>query len=227
MLKRIALHRGSSKARSIRGAATLEFYVVALFALLPLCLGTLQIALLLVDNHHIDFAAFMAARQGAVAQGDMGAMRRGFVRAITSRHMDSFTPLNRNNLTARVTEAYARATTDVLAFARFRLLAPDSAAQTDFAIRRDGDRVIPNDSLEYRSVATGVRSGHSLQQANILRIEISYCRPLIVPFARELLLATLRTIDAEPWHQRCYGAGRVPIRSEGSAPMQSDFKVTS
>jgi hypothetical protein len=87
--------------------------------------------------------------------------------------------------------------------------------------------VIPNDALESRSMAPGRRSGISLQQANVLRLEISYCRPLIVPFAGPLLVGTLRLLDHDLWHQRCYAAGRIPVRSEGVAPMQSDFRVTS
>ena len=46
--------------------ATLEFHIVAVLALLPVCLGTLQIALLLVANHYVDFAAFAAARDLAL-----------------------------------------------------------------------------------------------------------------------------------------------------------------
>ncbi len=75
-------------------------------------------------------------------------------------------------------------------------------------------------------MAPGRRSGISLQQANVLRVEFSYCRPLIVPFAGPLLLGVLRQLDRDPWHQRCYAAGRIPLRAEGVAPMQSDFRVS-
>jgi hypothetical protein len=66
-----------------------------------------------------------------------------------------------------------------------------------------------------------------LQEANVLRIEISYCRPLIVPFMGPTLLGALRRLDHDLWNQHCYAAGRVPLRSVGVAPMQSDFRVTS
>jgi Flp pilus assembly protein TadG len=210
-----------------RGVSTVEFHIVALFALLPLCFGILQVAVLLVDNHHIDYAAYMAARRGATAQGDMGAMRNRFARALTALDIDAATPLDRGNVPTRVAATYARVIQDVTLHARFRLLAPSPTAQADFAVNREGVRVIPNDALALRPAAAGARSGLSLQEANVLRLEINYCRPLIVPLVRELLLLTLRTIDADPWHQRCYAAGRVPIRSEGIAAMQSDFRVTS
>jgi hypothetical protein len=205
----------------------IEFHVVALFALLPLCLGTLQIALLLVENHHLDHAAFMAARHGAVTHGDTDEIRRAYARAASALFVGSATPLDRGNVVGRVAAAYAAATADIAVYTRLRLLAPTAQAREDFAQRRSGELVIPNDALEFRSLAPGRRSGMSLQQANVLRVEFIHCRPLIVPFAGPLLLDTLRWLDHDPWHQWCYAAGRVPVRSEGVAPMQSDFRVTS
>jgi Flp pilus assembly protein TadG len=215
------------KGRRARGAATVEFHIVALLAVLPLCLGIVQMALLMVENHHIDHAAFMAARQGAVTQGDPGAMRRAFASAVTPLLVSAASPVNRSNVVARVAEAYARAAADVALHARLRVVSPSADAQADFAITREGRRVIPNDALAYRSMSAGSRSGQSIQEANLLRLEVRYCRPLVVPLVSTLLLATLRSVDTDAWNQRCYAAGRVPIRSEGIAPMQSDFRVSS
>ena len=61
----------------------------------------------------------------------------------------------------------------------------------------------------------------------MLRLEIVWCRPLIVPFTRELLLGALRVVDRDPWRQYCYALGRIALRSEGVTPMQSDFRVSS
>jgi hypothetical protein len=210
-----------------RGVATVEFFLVALLALLPLCLGMLQTGLLLVSNHHVDHAAFMAARVGATHQGDTGAMRREFARVLTPLFVTSAQPLNSSNVTARVLSAQARALADVTAFGSVRVLFPDSAAQQDFAQIRNGVRVIPSDSLDHRSVAPGRRSGQSLQQANMLRVEFVYCRPLIVPFVRDMMVTLLRRIDPDPAHLRCYADGRIPLRSVGTAAMQSDFRVGS
>jgi hypothetical protein len=205
----------------------IEFHIVALFAMMPLCLGILQIGLLLVENHHIDHAAFLAARQGAVKHGELVEMNRAFAQAATVLFVDSGTPVDRGNVVARVATAHAAATLDIGAYARLRLLAPDAAAQADFSMPRGGLHVIPNDALEYRSRSPGSRSGISLQEANVLRVEVNYCRPLIVPFIGPMLLGVLRRIDHDQWNQRCYAAGRIPMRSVGVAPMQSDFRVTS
>jgi hypothetical protein len=216
-----------SGRRRCRGAAIIEFHVVALLALMPLCLGTLQAALLMVENHQLDHAAFLAARHGAVKHGDPDEMRRAFTRAVSILFIDSATPLDQSNAVGRVATAYTSATADIAIYAKMRVLAPDPAARADFAVRREGGYVIPNDALEFRGNTPGRRSGISLQQANVLRVEFVYCRPLIVPFAGPVLLETLQLLDHDPWHQWCYAAGRVPVRSEGVAPMQSDFRVTS
>lgn len=218
MLRRAGRHRG---------AALVEFHVVALFALLPLCLGMLQLALLLAENHQIDHAAFHAARLASMAHGDLGVARRGFAQAAGALSIDASTPVTADNVPTRLAAAYGAALADQVRFARLRILNPGAEAIADFAISRDGRRVIPNDGLEYRPVTAGRRSGISLQEANMLRLEVVWCRPLVVPFARELLLGTLRRVDHDPWRQLCYGAGRVPLRAEGHSPMQSDFRVSS
>lgn len=207
------------------GAATVEFVIVSLFALLPMLLGTLQVALLLVANHHVDFAAFSAARRGAVSNGALGAMRSEFTKALVPLFVASGNSLDRDNVTSHVAVAYAKAALDVGLYARLSLLSPGREAQEDFAIDRDGRRIIPNDSLNVRKTTLGRASGQSLQDANLLKIEVTYCHPLIVPFAREFLIAAVRMVDHDPWNNLCYALGRVPLRSVGVSPMQSDFWV--
>jgi len=209
-----------------KGAATVEFYLVTLLALLPLCLGILQTALLLVANHHVDNAAFMAARLGAMHRGDVAAMRSEFARALTPLLVKA-EPIDRGNVTEKVLSAYVDAQRDVALFSRIEVISPDARARQDFAESRNAERIIPNDALTYRSATPGERSGLSLQEANILRVKFTYCRPMVVPFIRQMMLGLLQRIDPDPWHGRCYAQGRVPIVSVGTAPMQSDFLVAA
>lgn len=201
--------------------------MVALLAALPLCLGMVQLALLLEENHYLDLAAFQGARMAAMANGDLEVARRAFARTALLLHVDASSPVESGNVTPRAGSAYARAMADLTRYARFRVLSPGADAQNDFARWRDGRRVIPNDSLQFRPATPGRASGMSVQDANILRIEVRYCRPLIVPFVRQLLLGTVRRIDPDPFNQYCYSQQRVPVRSQGASPMQSDFRVTS
>jgi hypothetical protein len=212
--------------RRCRGAAMIEFHVVALLAMLPLCLGTLQAALLMVENHHLDHAAFLAARHGAVRHGDLSEVRSAFAQASSTLFVSSYAPLDRGNIVARVAAAHAAATADIALHATVRVLTPDANARADFAIRRDDATLIPNDALEFRSTAPGRRSGISLQQANVLRVEFVYCRPLIVPFAGPMLLGTLRILDLAPALLRGR-AGASALRGGGpdAVGLQSDFVI--
>lgn len=208
-----------------RGAATVEFYIVALLALLPLCLGMMQTALLLIANHHVDLAAFTAARTGAVTGGDETRMRLSFAKALSPLLVNTGGGVDSGNIAEKVLQAQARSVAAMTVFLRMEVLSPTTAAREDFAIERNGQRVIPNDSLEFRSARRGQRSGISLQEANLLQVEAIWCHPLLVPLATELLIGLLRALDRDPWHQLCYLDRRVPIRSVGVAPMQSDFRL--
>lgn len=209
------------------GAALVELHVVALFALLPMGFGLLQAAWLQREGHYLDYAAFLAARAGSVTNGDPEAMRAAYARGAAVLFLDAGSPLTSANVAARVAQAHAAARLDLLAHARFRLHGPSPAAQADFGLVRDGRRVVPNDGLQYRPATPGARSGVTVQQANLLDLEVEYCRPLRVPLAAQLLRGTLAAIDRDPWHLACYAAGRVPVRSRTSTPMQSDFRVSS
>jgi hypothetical protein len=208
--------------RRQHGAAALEFHVVALFAMLPMLLGLLQAALLMIANHQVDFAAFMAARAGATEGGREGAMRAAFADALAPMFLDAGERNDPDAMGRRLVQARLRAASAVLAHGRIRLLSPTPQARQDVSIDRDGQRVIPNDSLAVRLRQPG---GDGLLDANLLEVEAIWCHPLIVPVARPMLVAAMRRLDHEPWHQLCYAGDRLPIRSLGVAVMQSDFIV--
>lgn len=52
-----------------RGAATVEFGIVALTALMPCVFGILELAQLAVARHTVNYATFLTARAGAVEEG--------------------------------------------------------------------------------------------------------------------------------------------------------------
>ena len=74
-----ALRAGCRPTRSA-GATLIEFALVLLLGVLPMVLGILQIAALLVARNTVNLATFLAARQGAIANADRGAMRRELAR---------------------------------------------------------------------------------------------------------------------------------------------------
>jgi hypothetical protein len=210
-----------------RGAALVEFYIVALFALLPFCMAILQTAVLLSAKNILNHATFAAARAGALEQGSRTAMLNALARGLMPLHVRSAEELHAGNVVEIATEAYARSYADTLAFARLRVLNPPPAAFEDFGTGPTGARTIRNDSLEFRSIAKGARSGLSIQEANVLDIRVRYCQPLIFPLIDRLLVATLRRVDLAPDHQLCYALRRVPLAARGIVHMQSDPREAS
>ena len=207
-----------------RAAALIEFQIVLVLGLLPLVLGVLQIALLLVASHVVHYATYQAARSGMVEGADPAVMRRALAVGLLPLHLVTAEPVDASNVTSLALAADLRSQLATGMFARLVILRPTAAAFADFASGQGGASVLRNDSLEHRTAAVGARSGLTLQQANILQIRVSYCHELIVPFINQLLLWVLRTTDDDGWSQLCYAAGRVPLVAQAAVNLQSDAR---
>ncbi len=208
-----------------QGAALVEFQIVAILALLPLLLGLLQGALLLIASHTLGYATFQAARSGATAGADPQVMRRALAVGLLPLHAATFEAITTRNVATVALSAYARSVAATAAFAQVQILSPSQAAFDDFALPdAAGTLVIRSDALPHRSLDPGPRSGLSIQQANLLRIRVVYCHPLLVPLVDGVLLSVLRQFTTDLRDQACYAAGRVPLQAEATLNMQSDAR---
>ncbi len=213
--------------RAARGAALVEFYVVALFALLPLTMGILQAAVLVAARNVVNHATYMAARAGAMDHARRGTMEAALARGLLPLHADTSEELDAGNVVGVVAEAYVRARANVAIFADLQVLNPVPASFEDFGTQAAGVTSMRNDSLEFRELTRGARSGQTILEANLLQIRVRYCQPLVFPVIDKLLLVLLRSRDTDLFHQRCYAAGRVPLAATGTIHMQSDAELTS
>ncbi len=208
-----------------RGAALVEFQIVAILALLPLLLCLLQGALLFMASHTLGYATFQAARSGAMAGADPQTMRRALAVGLLPLHVATFEPVTADNVVEVALPAYARSVAATTAFAQLQILNPSQAVFDDFAVADGaGALAIPSDALAHRSLDPGQRSGLSVQQANLLHIRVTYCHPLLVPLVDGLLLSLLRPWTMDLRSQACYAAGRVPLQAEAVVNMQSDAR---
>ena len=201
-----------------------EFQIVALLGCLPLLLGGLQMFLLLMASHVVHYATIEAARSGAVNGADPSAMTRALAIGLLPLHAGADERIGQGDLVPLATAAYVRSLAQTRAFGRIELLSPTAADFADFATDEPTGRVIRNDALQFRPVATGPRSGRNIQEANLLRIRVHYCHPLDVPFVRQLLLGVLGTLESDARVLACYAAGRVPLVAEATVNMQSDAR---
>ena len=226
-----------------RGQGLVELIVV-LPMLMFLIMGIIQFALLYQARSLLNHATFLAARAGSLNNGQMGGLnplgtgiRQGLAAGLT--------PLfNHGTSIAALTQARTDALLEVgnPAITTITIVSPTRQMFNDFSIRRlDGSnqREIPNDSLQYRdSTALGASSRVSIQDANLLKIEVTYCAKLIVPIANRAIYTIANGI-ASFWNPgndvngtrnlRCpqiFNASdfRIPINSVYIIRMETPFR---
>lgn len=205
-----------------RGAALVEFTIVALLALLPLALGVLQVALLYVGKHTLNHATFVAARAGAVGNADRGTIQRYLARGLAPLHAGGRVDITPQNVLREGARAYALAYAEVLRpdRTRLRILNPTTASFADHGRVRDGRLEIPL-SVGTEPAAPGPRSGQSRYDATLLRLRVDYCHPLVVPLVNRVIVATVRRFDPDPFAQVCNAAGRVAVTAHALVQMHS------
>ena len=196
------------------GQSMTEFIIIAPL-LLFFCFATIQFVLLYQAKSTLDVAVLEAAREGAVNNGSMTAMRAGLARGLA--------PIYARQATAEgAAAALAKAQQDADNLSAISVLNPTPAAILDFSRPRyypDQQATyieIPNDSLMYRDSSTlGPTSQMNIQDANLLKIHVHYCYNLYVPLVNKVLyyavnvigsIGTMGILTREPATQDPYGA---------------------
>jgi uncharacterized membrane protein (UPF0127 family) len=99
-----------------RGSAMVEFTVVGpLIALLGLC--TLQYGMVFFAKNQVNYASFMAAREGAFAHADLSAVQQAYVRALAPMYGGGETP-------AELVQSAAKAGADMAGNLQIQMLNP-------------------------------------------------------------------------------------------------------
>jgi hypothetical protein len=185
---------GSSRAQRRRlkrrqgmGGQSMVEFLILLPSLLLIVFGIIQFSLIFQANSILRHAAFIGARQGALSNGKMESIKDGVASAMTPLFMRVNSPsgpgindLARARMISTI-EIFNPHTTFI------EILSPTREA---FAEHNNGV-AIPNDNLMYRptTVLGGVSGvpGVSVQDANLLKIRVSYCFKLVVPFVNKLI----------------------------------------
>lgn len=204
----------TSKRRA-RGQSLIEF-VVCIVVLGPLLLGMFQAILLYRAKTVLDYATLQAARSGATNSAQMSAMCQGLAGGLTPlyTHQASATAL----LTAY---GLARADACVGNAAQITIISPTQAAFSDWKeTQYDGVTAIPNDSLPYRGSKVGTRSGMTVQDANMLKISVTYKYPLVVPVIDRMI----GTIDAVRTAAEGHTVYSLSIASQATVRMQTPIR---
>jgi len=223
----------SPQARRQSGITMVEFVIISPFAILVV-MAIIQLGLVFCAKQVLNEAAFSAARYGAMNNAHVDGMRRALQAALVPFYQDATTSSD----LLRLTQAKLSATLDTATSLTLNLtrLNPSAAAFQDFGLTDAHNNVyIPNDSLDYRPhTVTGPSSGLSIQDANTLKIEVTYSYPLKVPLMAVLFKSLRCGMDSglsafgrgglANLSSDCaqfYAWGRVPIRTVATVQMQT------
>ncbi|WP_116811696.1 TadE/TadG family type IV pilus assembly protein [Steroidobacter cummioxidans] len=205
------------RGRRQRGAAIVEA-TIALPLLLVVILAVIQFGFVYQAKATLNHAALQAARAGAVSNATPAAIRRGLAQGLA--------PLTSPDASlAGVAESIARLEGELRTDARIRILNPTREAFDDFAVEVDGVRELPNDRLHTRDTRPGTSGGLNIQDANLLRIEVTYGYELKVPLINGFISRLLgMTRDSDAFHQQQLRRTRLPITATATVRMQSPLR---
>ncbi|HEY4365686.1 MAG TPA: DUF6531 domain-containing protein [Steroidobacteraceae bacterium] len=208
--------------RHCQGAAIVET-VIALPILLAVILGAIQFGLVYEAKATLNHASLQAARAGAVANANPEAIRLGLARGLVLLYSPESSLQGVAATAARINAA-------LLTDARIRILNPTREAFADFGEETSGVREIPNDRLHTRSTTLGAQSGLNIQDANILKVEVTYGYKLKVPlvnwFISRILLSTRRNGGAtRAFEQQLLRRTLLPVIATATVRMQSPARL--
>lgn len=232
----LARGREALRARGrARGVTVTEFAIISPLALL-LVMGLVQVGFMLVAKQVVNEAAFIAARAGAMNNGSETSMKIAAGKALIPFYQDA-TNASDNG---RITAAVGNATVDLAQPWNLKIdrLNPTPAAFDDFGLSDGkGKTYIPNDSLEYRRYIAGAKSGLSIQDANALKVRVTYAYELKVPLMKAVFKSVMcglgtgvdgfgndsvfNKLASVEDCARYYVRGRVPIVAYATVQMQS------
>lgn len=227
-----------------RGQSATEFLVI-FPALFLLVFGIIQFALLYQARATLNHAALLAARAGALHNGDQTEMRLALAKGLAPLFASEASP-------AGYAEAVLKAAAQTAALSnltRLEVLNPTRESLIDFgqsALDGVSGVELPNDTLSYRTTTPGANAKISIQDSNILHVRVTYCFRLVVPVVDRILYATVNALSpsthvglqangmsnpfgtgGEPLIPQCFNplfrGPRINIQSEAMVRMQSPF----
>lgn len=195
-----------------RGQAVVEF-IVAIGVFGTLLLGIFQMALLYRAKTTVDYAAFMAARDGSMHGATQQSVNDGLVKGLAPLYATTADAIGLGKAVALAKEAQLQG------LAKATIVSPTKAMFKQVAVKQfDGVMAIPNDDLAYRSDA--------VRAANLLKVKVTYDYPLIVPVV-DAIIAKAAGGTKQPI---LHADGKVrmmwvlPIQAQAIVNMQSPIR---
>ena len=183
------------------GQAMTEFIIIA-FVLLLLTLGLVQLIFVYQTKTNLNYATFEATRAGTLANASPESIKSGFARGMAPSKIRVGGNPNESS-TDQITRsqglanAYLQAYDEITDYVLIQRINPTTTLFTQGSgwgkaipqweieqkdLQGKATLYIPNEHLLYKS-SDAKQSGVTIQDANLLKLRITYCMELIVPFA--------------------------------------------
>jgi hypothetical protein len=228
-----------------QGGQALAEYIYVFPILVLLILGAIQFGFIFQTKITLNYATFMATRSGALNSGSMTSIVEGLTSGLMPLFAHASASGGARDLNL-LKEAWKLADAQVndpkLTF--ITIVNPTSAALSGYQANSEDGSSIPNDNLMYRPTDIPAGAGMNIQDANLLKVRVTYCYRMAVPILNKLIYnmaidppATADEIKnasdlitakgGGSTTKRCTGIDdqyRIPITSEAVVRMQSPFK---
>ena len=208
-----------------RGSAVVELAVVGpIMAMIGL--GSIQYSQLFFAKNTLDHAGFLAARAGSTGNAKMDTIKQAF--------MGGLVPMfGGGDTAAKLAKSLIDVEKELAKPNRYRveMLNPTKESFADFndpalqaLLKTGGKRVISNRSLAFKGNAVGLTSGQTRQDANLIKLRITYGLKPVVPIVRSIYTTYLKWQDTggDAVRTAMIAEGLVPVVTHVTMQMQSD-----
>ncbi|MFW1852728.1 TadE/TadG family type IV pilus assembly protein [Acinetobacter guillouiae] len=229
-----------------KGVSLTEFIIIAPLLLFIGLIG-IQYGLIYVARLNVTYAAYEAARAGAIYNADPARIQNAFIKGLVpyfatpgiylpgNNHVA--TPISKNPNLAQVA-LQGTALKEIIkktesAFIHIHIINPSKASFDDwnddllakaYRIKTGQNvRIISNDNLDTKSTTIKNKSKQNIQDANVLKLRFVYGYEPRIPLMKNIFssLTSFFTSNRDAANLRMLAAGRIPIVVDISAQMLS------
>ena len=205
------------KTSNWQKGATLPEFIIAAPLVMIIGMTTVQAGLIYHGKTTLNYAAFEAARAGAVNNAQLSVIRDTLgVRLAPVQGGDG------SAKKAAIAIAKSALSVKDPLNTRVEVLNPTTAAFEDWGVNSQtaNQRVIPNNHLRHKEHTVGTASGLSLRDANLLKIQVTYGIDMKIPVVSGIIARSMVLID--PTNAHYYIRNKFPVSSVATVRMQSE-----
>lgn len=212
-----ALQMMRASPETCMGQALTEF-VVAFPVLILLLLGALQMGLVFTTRATVTLAANDAVRAASENEGQLQALQAGLARGLAPLYAHG-----RSATAVSIAQGEALAAVQDPQTVAVSLLNPPPSVVKAWAQSVTHDGVSQTEIPDARLLFAGdmVRGGETLADANVLKIRVRYCAPLLVPFIAPVIATLEKAWSPGPFTLACANQPGLPVSVVATALMQS------